>query len=223
MLVEYIDHMGGDMRVVNTARVSFDMWKNEAWDPSAGDQGLIRYLGDHEPMHISPFFHPQVCLRLTTPIYVARQLFRHEVGASINEVSRRYVDDTPILEFPTEWRERPGRGMTKQGSGGLLPLEAQEEINCWIGVFTDYILGKYEWLLSIGVAAEQARTVLPLSLETKWIWTCSLAFLGRVCVHRLDGDAQEETRGVAKQIDAIMRPLYPVAWPVVLGEVRKTA
>ena len=221
MLVEYIDHMGGDMRVVNTARVSFDKWIDEELPLSKGDEGLIRYLGNHEPIHISPFFHPQVCLRVSTPIYVARQLFRHEVGASINEVSRRYVDDTPVLEFPTEWRARPGRGQTKQGSGGLLPPAVQKEINGWIGEFTEYVIGRYEWLLDTGVAPEQARTILPLALETKWIWTCSLAFLGRVCEHRLDGDAQEETRVVAQQIDAIMRELYPVAWPVVLKETRE--
>lgn len=212
--VDYLDHMGNDLRVVNAARVSFDKWKEE-FDTS--DRNLIRYLAEHR--HDSPFFHPQVCIRVETPIFVARQLFRHEVGGAKNEVSRRYVDDTPELEFPTEWRERPGAGRSKQGSGGLLPQGIQDQINSRIGHFAEHVIGLYDWMLSMGVAPEQARTVLPMALLTKWIWTCSLSFLSRVCRDRLAPEAQQETREVAVQIDAIVRELFPVSWPVLLGEM----
>ena len=211
--VDYIDHMGNDLRVINAARVSFDKWKDEF---NTSDSRLLRYLAEHH--HDSPFFHPQVCLRVETPIFVARQLFRHEVGASKNEVSRRYVDDTPVFEFPTEWRERPDGGRSKQGSGGLLPTPLQEAINSRIGQFTEHVIELYDWLLDTGVAPEQARTVLPMALLTKWIWTGSLAFFARVCKDRLAPDAQAETREVAVQIDAIMRELFVESWPLLLGE-----
>ena len=75
MLVEYIDSMGTDLLAVNAARVSYDKWKDKF---GTDDERLLEYLAEHE--HISPFFHPQICIRVSAPIYVARQLFRHEVG-----------------------------------------------------------------------------------------------------------------------------------------------
>ena len=230
MKVDHIDHMGTDLRIVNAARVSFNKWKDEFDD---ADAGLLRYLAVHR--HDSPFFHPQITLRIEAPIYVARQLFRHEVGASEtddgshgsaygmvygpkNEVSRRYVDDTPEIEFPKLWRGRPLRGQTKQGSSVVLPIDQQSLINMRIKKFVDFIIQEYDWLLAQGVAPEQARTVLPMATITKWIWTGSIAFFARVCRDRLAPDAQAETREVAVAIDTIMREIYEVSWPMLLGE-----
>ena len=213
MKVEYIDHMGDDLRVVNAARVSFDNWKDEF---STADARLIRYLAEHH--HDSPFFHPQICLRVEAPIFVARQLFRHEIGGAKNEVSRRYVDGTPEIEFPTIWRERPGTGRSKQGSGEPMENNTQWIINSRMAMFTAHVIHEYEWLLETGVAPEQARAILPMATITKWIWTGSLSFFSRVCRDRLAPEAQQETRDVALQIDAIIRERYPYSWPVLIGE-----
>ena len=209
--VQYIEHMGTDLRVTNAARVSFNKWKDEFDD---ADAKLLRYLAEHR--HDSPFFHPQVCMIVEAPIFVARQLFRHEVGKALNEVSRRYVDEAPEVELPVVWRGRPGRGQSKQGSSG--PLPNQEEIQRVADAAIAAALKGYDDLLALGVAPEQARVVLPLATMTKWIWTASLAFYSRVCRDRLAPDAQAETRDVAAQIDAIMRDIYTTAWPLLLGE-----
>ena len=124
--VELIDYMGNDLTVVNSARVSFD--KESAWEVesfgeqasediqelSAKDKKLINYLATHN--HFTPFTHPQITLRETVPIFVARQRFKHMVGFTYNEVSRRYVDDEPTFYVPDSWRSRPD-GSVKQGSG----------------------------------------------------------------------------------------------------------
>ena len=213
MQVDYLDHMGGDLLVVNAARVSMDNWKYKF---DSRDERLLTYLGNHE--HISPFFHPQICLRVTAPIYVARQLFRHEVGGAKNEVSRRYVDDTPEIELPTVWRKRPTGGV-KQGSGEDFSEFEQQLISESMQQVVDYLIERYDAFIRMGVAPEQARVILPLAMLTKWIWTGSLEFFARVCRHRLLGDAQAETREIALQIHRIIFPLFPHAWKVALRGV----
>ena len=109
MEVKYIDHMGSDLTVVNAARVSFD---NESTELSLKDHKLIGYLAMHE--HWSPFAHPQISLRVNAPVFVARQLAKHQVGFAWNEVSRRYVPDDMEFYFPEKWRKKSDN--SKQGS-----------------------------------------------------------------------------------------------------------
>jgi len=73
-------------------------------------------------------------------------------------------------------------------------------------------LSLYQALLSDGVAPEQARMVLPQNTMTEWIWTGSLMAFARVCKQRLDAHAQQETQEVAKMINDIVEPLFPVSW-----------
>ena len=205
MEVTLIEKMGTDLSVVNAARVSYDAVHTTLTD---GDKRLIHFLAEHE--HVSPFFHPQVSLRITAPIYVANQLKRHQVGAALNEVSRRYVDTPPRFEFPNEWRKRPEKGQNKQGSGGL--IDDQQSVTDVVCTLANTIQSVYQWMLDKGVAPEQIRTLLPMSTQTTWIWTGSLAFFVRVCRMRLQHDVQRETREVAQAIADIVEPLFPVAW-----------
>ena len=98
--VEMIDYMGSDLTVVNSARVSFSKVSSFQEDGllSSTDIKLINYLAKHK--HFTPFTHPQITLRETVPIFVARQRFKHVVGFTYNEISRRYVSDTPSLYIP---------------------------------------------------------------------------------------------------------------------------
>ena len=109
MEVTYVDHMGSDLTVVNAARVSFD---NESTKLITKDRKLIRYLAMNE--HWSPFAHPQISLRVDAPVFVARQLAKHQVGFAWNEVSRRYVSDDTEFYFPEKWRKKSDD--IKQGS-----------------------------------------------------------------------------------------------------------
>jgi len=206
---EYINHMGSDLTVVDSARVSFA--KQSEWDDDGGlsekDMKLINYLAKHN--HWTPFSHPQITMRETVPIFVARQRFKHMVGFTYNEVSRRYVDDTPEFHLPTEWRERPD-GSLKQGSGG--PIQHNRVADDTYKRAVAVAKMAYADLLSMGVAPEQARMVLPQSMLTSYYVTGSLAAWARAYKLRIDSHAQIEIQDLAKQWADNIEPSFPVSW-----------
>jgi thymidylate synthase (FAD) len=208
MSVEYIDHMGNDNSIVNAARVSFDKIAENYTEEQ--NKKLISYLATHN--HWSPFAHASISLRIKAPIFVARQLVKHQVGLSWNEVSRRYVDSEPEFWFPKEWRGKPVNA--KQGSDGI--YEYPEDVNNEIKFATDCCLKAYQWCLDRKLAPEQARMILPQNTMTSWVWTGSLYAFARVCNLRLDSHAQAETREVAQKISDIVKPLFPVSWGVLV-------
>jgi len=234
MKAEYIDHMGDDLRVVNAARVSFD--KESDWDVELltgfendatiynkvleeKDEKLISYLAKHN--HWTPFSHPQITMRETVPIFIARQRFKHMVGFTYNEVSRRYVDDEPTFYTPDVWRSRP-EGSVKQGSGEDEIVWVENDY--WEGyIDEDYknLLEKvrafYNAMIDSGVAPEQARMILPQSMYTSYYVTGSLAAWARAYKQRIDSHAQKEIQDLAKQWDDIIRPLFPVSWDALVS------
>lgn len=206
---EYIDHLGSDLTVVNSARVSFNKESqlDELGTTSPQDTKLIAYLAKHK--HFTPFTHPQITLRETVPIFVARQRFKHVVGFTYNEVSRRYVDDTPQFHIPTEWRSRP-EGSVKQGSGDTHPLSV--EMSNSYSEFLGMVEKFYSESIELGIAPEQARMVLPQSMLTSYYVTGSLAAFARLYMQRTDPHAQKEIHDLAYQIGKIISPLFPVSW-----------
>lgn len=222
MKVEYIDHMGNDLTVVNAARVSFNKRKTEM---DASDTKLINYLAKHA--HWTPFSHPQIQICETVPIFVARQRFKHMVGFTYNEVSRRYVDDEPEFFIPEIWRSRPD-GSVKQGSGEnvITTITHRSPVEHW----TDDIDNTYQQFLceterlyndmiAANVAPEQARMVLPQSMYTSYWVTGSLAAWARAYKQRIDGHAQKEIQDLAKQWNDIIQPLYPESWKALTEDV----
>lgn len=211
--VDYVDHMGDDLAVVNAARVSFD---KESFIFSGKDEKLISYLAKHK--HWSPFAHTSVKFRVSAPIFVARQLVKHQVGGVWNEVSRRYVEDEPVFYFPKVWRGKPETA--KQGSSDkkLEMIYPECDLEMWIESQTSEQLSLYNKCLEVGMAPEQARMILPQNTMTSWIWTGSLVFWDRVCKLRMDSHAQQETQDVAIQIDKICSELFPVSWKALKGE-----
>lgn len=217
--VSLLDHMGSDLTVVNAARVSFDKESEFEWDHEElcdkladADTRLVKYLAKHD--HWSPFAHTSVQFRVKAPIFVARQLVKHQVGGVWNEVSRRYVDSEPEFYIPTDWRSR-SEGSVKQGSGKRMiesPIVETVAIKT-----TKEALTSYNVMLSSGVAPEMARMVLPQNTMTEWYWTGSLMFWARVCRQRLDSHAQEESRQVALLVSKHMRKLFPVSWTVLMN------
>ena len=226
MEVTLIDHMGSDLTVVNAARVSFN--KESDWEsiPEAGpvrdllnesDEKLIKYLAKHN--HWTPFAHTSLQFRIKAPIFVARQLGKHQVGLVWNEISRRYVDYEPEFYYPEYWRGRPEN--KKQGSS-----EEEIDINPSTGsgraMVDDYhhAMQKCSWtyqqLLRKGVAPEMARMVLPQSMFTEWYWTGSLVSFARVCSLRIKVDAQEETRDIASLIEIECAKCCPTSWEALI-------
>lgn len=212
MKVELLDKMGTDLMTVNAARVSFAKSK-EVMDLS--DEKLIAYLAKHS--HWAPFAHATIQFRVTAPIFVARQLAKHQVGAVWSEESRRYIDDDFEVYVPGKWRTRPTN--VKQGSGeDLNPGDSYLADNAYVKAMDEVAL-LYKALLRRGVAPEMARMVLPQSAVTMWIWTGSLLFFSRVCKLRLDDHAQSETRIIAEKIHDICGLLFPISWKELM---RKT-
>lgn len=204
--VEVMEKFGDDLTVVNAARVSFD---KESYSLTEGDKKLINYLAKHD--HISPFFHPQVRLRIKMPIFVAREQFKHSVGFSRNEVSRRYVDTIPDcwVPKPEEIRERDPKA--KQGSKAS-HVEDCESVWKIMNDQVQSAITTYDELLKKGVAPEIARSVLPQSMYTEFIETASLYGYARLCNLRLDPSAQKEIRDYATAIHNIMTELFPISW-----------
>ena len=208
MTVELIDVMGTDLSVVNAARVSFGKKHDEM---TKGDVGLIKFLGKHG--HWTPFGHCTLSYHIKAPIFVARQLVKHQVGLVWNEISRRYVDEDPEFWYPDHWRARAED--KKQGSD-------EENIIEWVsrsqrtGALKSHVeniaLENYKKLLEAGVAPEQARMILPQSMMTEWYWSGTLYAFARVCNLRCAQDAQYETRIVANLIDEECGKLFPISW-----------
>tara|TARA_R110002049_G_scaffold9620_1_gene48521 strand:+ start:142 stop:771 length:630 start_codon:yes stop_codon:yes gene_type:complete len=201
--IELIDIMGNDLSVVNAARVSYSKTK-KSFDIS--DEKLIKYLAEHK--HWSPFAHASLQFRIKAPIFVARQLVKHQIGLTWNEVSRRYVDFPPELYKPDSWRGRPKN--SKQGSDGEIELD--QTINYSMESAMESCLILYNTLLQKGVAPEQARMVLPQSMMTEWYWSGTLYAFSRVCNLRCKLDTQKETRDVADEIYKICDDKFPYSW-----------
>ena len=210
MQVKLMDRMGTDLTVVNAARVSFA--KESEWESipeggeiegllSLGDENLIKYLAKHN--HWSPFGHCSMQFHIKAPIFVARQLVKHQVGLVWNEVSRRYVDDEPEFYTPKVWRLKADN--KKQGS-------SDETIEYNVEGAIQYVTQTYNNLLREGVAPEMARMVLPQNLYTEWYWSGTLYAFSRVCNLRCAEDTQSETRTIADGIQNICAKEFPISW-----------
>ena len=231
----YIDHCGSDLTTVNAARVSFGKksvceekrfldlgdWCGDIPVVNDKDAKLIRYLAKHK--HYSPFGHCFATFHIKAPIFVARQLVKHEY-LRMNEISRRYVDSEPEFYVPDVWRGRSKD--KKQGSDDSVSInvtwyDRDDGYNSWPEDSYSFALEAYQKMLGLGVAPEQARMVLPQSMYTEWFWSGSMDAFANMCKLRLKEDTQYETRLVAQQIDKEMRDLYPVSWSALVGETTK--
>jgi len=230
----YYHHMGDDITTVNAARVSFakqsklvctDLVKG-IYDVDKRDKKLISYLAKHK--HLSPFNHASVTFVCKAPIFVARQLVKHEY-MPWNEVSRRYVDDNIEFYVPDVWRGRSAD--KKQGSEGVV---THVDIGCgyeeccppdgtmlhpledWVQGFNIQAFEDYTTLINSGVAPEQARMVLPQNTMTEWYWTGTLGAIAKMCNLRCKPDTQYETRLIADQISDKMGELFPYSWEALM-------
>ena len=162
MDVTLVDSMGSDLSVVNAARVSFAKVHDNFDDDK--DTKLINYLAKHN--HWSPFGHASLQFHIKAPVFVARQLVKHQIGLTWNEVSRRYVDEEPEFYTPLIWR---GKADDKKQGSSDIEIDINPPAGCGRSMVDDYdqILRKSKWtyeqLLRKGVCPEQARIVLPQS------------------------------------------------------------
>jgi len=199
--VTLIDKMGTDLTVANAARVSFGKKKKKFTEQ---DAKLINYLASHN--HWTPFGHCSIQLHCKAPIFVARQLMKHQVGLVWNEISRRYVDTVPEIYTPPNWRGRAED--KKQGSSDDIAWKRCDDYESLIKT----LVGAYTRMLAKGICPEQARMILPQSMMTEWYWSGTLMAFARVCNLRCKPDAQLETRDVANFINDIVEKEFPISW-----------
>ena len=222
ILVEYIDHMGSDMRVCNMARQSFGKLKEESQELSEGDVSLLEYLStgvakddrtDYEKMykastHWAPFAHVQMSIRVRVPVFLARQLVKHQVGMVWSEESRRYISGGIHYWLPDVVHAKP-EGSIKQGSGII--HEDSDYMLAMMKSQTETSIASYEYLLDRGVAPEEARMVLPLNHMVNFSWTGSLVALLRVVKQRQDSHAQLAAQEFANKLKPILLEHFPHA------------
>lgn len=206
IMAVYKDHMGDDKSVVNAARVSFS--KDASNFTPAQNKKLIKYLAKHN--HWTPFAHAFVTLHMKAPIAIHAQCVKHQIGFAMNTVSRRYVSEAPDYYLPI-FRSKP-IGSVKQGSGAEFTGDKQANIQTAYIYHMNASIDLYERLLENGVAPEQARFVLSQGVMTEWVWSGSLMAWARFYNQRTDPHAQKEIQELAKQVDKIIEPLFPVAW-----------
>lgn len=186
MKVELLNYFGNDLMVCDVARVSFGKQANSYTDKQ--NAKLIRYLADHK--HTSPFRHTQLQFRVECPIYIERQIFKHQIGVSVNSISGRYVDFSDTYYKIDTWRKQSTN--SKQGSEG--EIDNQKLANQLQDEIIDKCKRAYDLLIRMGTSKEQARSVLPFALQTQFIWTGSFLAFIHLCSLRIKPDAQQETR-----------------------------
>jgi thymidylate synthase (FAD) len=199
MKVELLDTFGSDVTVCDVARVSFD--KRAEHYSTEQNNRLISYLAKHN--HWSPFSHPKVVFRLQIPIYTERQLVKTQAGVEYNSISGRYCDFSDTYTLINEWRTQSKD--SKQGSAEPLDFYGQSACDEIEYNVREFCQNAYKKLIDLGVSKEQARTILPLNLNTTMIWTGSLYSFIRLCKQRLKSDAQAETREVVAEMLRLLK------------------
>jgi thymidylate synthase (FAD) len=237
MKATYLNHYLTDRDVANFARQSFATLADNFTE--AQNNNLVRFLargmasGDWEklinrmidtdtladadalatylrkiPEHWVPFGHPHISLRMQAPIPIRVQCFKHKIGFVESEESRRYISTKPEAYLPDAIRA--AAASVKQGSGGIHP-----DSDAWregFSNFYEFAIALYEQAIEEGICPEQARFILPQGCEVNWVWTGSLYAFANFYNQRSDPHAQMEIQELAKQVDAIIAPLYPVSW-----------
>ncbi len=225
MNVDYMDHSGSDLLVINAARTSF---AKESKELTAKDVKLIHFLAREK--HLLPFRHPTVTFRCKAPIFVARQLGKHQSGMSWSEESRRYIDSPPEFFWPDKWRKRAEN--VKQGSSdeevvrlqtATFPLRYPSGVEGpWtdtgtlVKTLVDRALCVYTELLDAGVAPEQARMILPQNMYINWVWSGTLLAWVHMVKQRTAPDTQRETQHFAHLVKTHLEKLYPVSMQALM-------
>ena len=181
-----------------------------AFEVGAKDD-LVDMLWDwrNTPTHDTPFNHTFISFEVKAPIFVSRQMVKHEY-LIVSEFSRRYIDDGIEFYQPDFWRKQ--HEDKKQGSTTDKVAEYLEGYHLTSQASLDY----FNELISMGVAIEQARMVLPLSTMTEWTWSGTLGAFAKMCTLRLAPDAQYETRLVAEKVYDYLCDYYPIAAPALV-------
>ena len=198
------DAMADDLSVVNGARVSFARRKEEVDD---SDEGLIRFL--MRDRHGTPFEHNSFRFHIRTPIFVAREWFRHRIG-SFNEFSMRYAKATDEFYVPAAEDVRSQVGKPGSYSFEQVSPEIAEQTREELQAVYETAYETYQRLVDLGVARELARCVLPVGAYTEFYWTVNARSLMNFISLRASETAQREIRHYAEACELFLAEKMPV-------------
>lgn len=223
--VRLVDHMGSDASIINAARVSYDKEcvPNEDGSLAERDEKLMAYLVRKNEMSV--FRQATLQFEIYMPLMVARQYWKYIVAAShiddgtcMNETSRRYITEVPTFYIPeiTEWRSSPAN--SKQGSGEPIDPRIGQVATSELMKYIDRGLEFYNYWMTMGICAEQARLFLPAyGMYVRVRTTMSLAALIHLLQERLEHGAQLEFQEYAKALRDLTQPLFPVTFKTIFG------
>ena len=211
-----------------------DEWGLHLYDLGGSGPEQMERLVNHikrMPAHWSPFAHTAISLNIKMPIFVARQIMKHTTGIEYNEVSRRYVKDSPSLFTPDKWREasedvKQGSSDKEVLSGDYFYYEYKDDNSvplkwqCGVDTTLEQVIENhnesclelYQDMVDRGVAPEQARMVLPQSMMTEVVATGNLYAFANMYNQRIDPHAQYESQLVAKGVGKVLEGLYPYSF-----------
>jgi thymidylate synthase (FAD) len=209
--VEYVQHMGEDITIVNAARVSFGKHKEEIDEK---DKRLIKYLVKHK--HTSTFEHNVITFRFVVPLFIRSQHHRHRTW-SYNEISRRYTDENLRFYEPTSFRTQSKNNRQASNLDKINPVIIPDLSDTEYGIRADQRISihhidsvnLYNDLMAKGVCREQARGVLPQNLYTEYYGTVNLGNLLKFIDLRTHEGAQWEIQRVAEACLEIASSLFP--------------
>jgi len=215
--VSYVQHMGSDLTVVNSARVSFGVEKTELDDR---DRKLINYLIKHK--HTSTLEHNSVTFKFVVPLFVRSQHHRHRTW-SYNEISRRYTDKDLQFYLPKSFRTQHKSNRQASNAEELInpqvfPTLSLMRASELLQARTMDCIDTFNNLLDAGVCREQARMILPQNLYTEYYGTVNLSNLLKFIDLRTHEGAQWEIQKVAEACLEIATDL----WPVTVESYRRT-
>jgi thymidylate synthase (FAD) len=203
--VRLVDYMGGDQRIVQSARVSYGAGTKSYRQ----DRGLIHYLMRN--WHTSPFEQVQLTFHTKMPIFVARQWVRHRT-ARLNEISGRYSVMKDEFYLPEPQHVCYQSESNKQGRSECLPFEDAMAVIKQMEEEQKSVYANYQDMLEKGVARELARSNLPLSLYTEWYWQIDLHNLFHFLRLRMDPHAQYEIRVFGEALGQCAKAVAPLAY-----------
>src|SRR3990172_5739597 len=203
--IELTAYCGDDLYVINAARVSFNSIIEEMTER---DEGLIRFLMREK--HGTPFEHNFMRWRVKAPIFVFREWHRHRIGHSYNEWSARYSRLAPEFYIP-----EPGTVVTQVGKPGNYKFEQLNEESAttyrkWLEDSCNLAYELYEKSIELGVARQQARAFLPVTMYLEMIWSCNARSLMSFVELRNNPNAQMEIREYAQAAELVFSDLMPV-------------
>jgi thymidylate synthase (FAD) len=205
---DFYEREVADMLPVKAARVSHGNEDNVGQDPER-DVKLMRYLAAHK--HFSPFEHQSATFLIEAPLFVAREWMRHRTQA-FNEISMRYTSDpADTFWIPDDFRTQATKN--KQSSAGV--FDDQELAKTIYKNGCTFAYSQYTQLLTLGIAREQARAVLPVGMVTRFFATANLRNWAHWYALRSDEGAQQEIRHYATKVDTILTNMWPNAWGVL--------